>query len=323
MKTQLAIVGPTATGKTSLALELAEAIHNKKLSSQVHILSVDSRQVYKEIPILTGADIPIGFAAKKNNKYPYSYYQNNQIFLHGVGVIAVSEEWSVAQFREFYDELAGQIDKDAVLVLVGGTGLYHKSLQLDKSELSIPRNIDLRERMEESSVSKLQTELEKIDKKHFSKLNQSDRNNPRRLIRAIEKAEFLQKAGKVADDNKKTASRTLSFLKLAPLSQIEKKIKKRVQERLDAGVITEVEKVINTGKFSKQVMNTLGWQEINQYLDGKIDIKELKELWALHEYQYAKRQLTWWKKHDSWQQAELAVILETCFPFSSQNTQSP
>ncbi len=363
-----AVVGPTASGKTERALELVEEllrdrrwkIEDGRDVVGVNLISVDSRQVYQGLEITTGADVPVEFKFFRNTNFPYSFFKHKtkSINLHGVSIIDVTDEWSVSHFLAMATQIIGwSVKHNWAVILVGGTGLYHRQLQwlLEGKELvDVPPNKEIREKAEKMSVRQLQDWLRRLDESRLADMNRSDRNNPRRLVRAIEIAEQSSELKIKSDPPASAGAKQLRAGKLkvslllrrrshpVPIksgsgSQADKvnqvsnqrfrnkfgmttkgtvidyqvmpffprdfkllaeKIRKRVVKRLKQGALNEVKNLLKLNLDPKgQVMTTLGVPEMRQFLEGKIHKDELIDLWSLHEIQYAKRQLTWWRKH--------------------------
>ena len=208
------IVGLTATGKTSLALQLVAEAITGGLFTGADIVSADSRQVFEGLKIVSGADVPEGFKSQipstksqANDKFQssnYKYYQNDDgIKLHGISIIKLKDEWSVAHFVKLASEVFERAKKaKRLVIIVGGTGLYHQKLweawetrSLGRQEtgtLGIKPDYQLRKKLEKLELSQLQNKLQKLDPEKWEQMNRSDKMNPRRLVRAIEIA--LQKS---------------------------------------------------------------------------------------------------------------------------------
>ena len=290
------IVGSTATGKTALALKTAQELLTTKKASRVHLLSADSRQVYKGLENLTGADIPEQFIATKDSKLPYNFWQNpkQNIFLHGVSIINTQEEWSAAHFKKLFLALSKSMKVSDFLIVVGGTGFYQQQISNPADTLNIPPNLELRLSLEKMSLDQLQKKLQVLDQSKLQSLNHSDLNNPRRLMRAIEIAVFLQKQKSSLEKNEASHKLPIFYLQLEKVAR-EEKIKRRVEERF-ALAKKEVAEQLRQGKFNKAVASCTGFQELRQLLAGEVDQKTCLALWQKSEIQYAKRQDTWWKK---------------------------
>ncbi|MBU0569753.1 hypothetical protein KKB40_03150, partial [Patescibacteria group bacterium] len=184
MKNALVICGPTATGKTSLALRLA-----KKLDGE--LVSVDSRQVYKKLDIGTGKDLPSGSKLKAKNSRLPEYYEVNGVKIWCYDLVEPTEEFSVGQYITIANVIIKDIETRKKLpILVGGTGLYIQGMTDGISTALIPKNARLRKLLEKKSAEELFEMLFKIAPAKATSLNSSDKKNPRRLIRAIEVAKF-------------------------------------------------------------------------------------------------------------------------------------
>jgi tRNA dimethylallyltransferase len=320
----ISIVGPTATGKTERALEVAHQLITEKKVFGVDIISADSRQVYKGLEVLTGADVPEGFEAvtlrlpfdklrvtsqhdslTSQSDLPHFTNIDSSIRIFGISMIDPSDEWSLAHFINFAREvMLRSLSNNRQLILVGGTGLYHKHLFSDDKTPQIPQDQKFRKQSQKMSVEELQQKLNKIKVNRLEQLSESDRENPRRLIRAIEVAIWQQKhRGTSLLQSGSTESpivwsqvnNQVEFLS-APLETIKERIEQRVQKRLTSGAVQEVQNLLKLNLLENSpVVTTLGAPEIKQYLEGSLSEQECQQLWVLHEFQYAKRQLTWWR----------------------------
>lgn len=288
------IVGPTATGKTKLAFELA-----KKLNAD--ILSADSRQIYKTLSITTGADLPENFSLASDKVGEYEYHTDGQLSFYGVNFLQPDQEWSIAHFRDFAELVWEKtVARKRKLIIVGGSGLYHHSLFLDKNVLHIQRSNPLREELGELSVEQLQERLLTQYPDARTMLNNSDWQNSRRLIRWIEKTSAKPKIKESEEDSIFGTEADHNWIGLSCDKEIlELKIKERVATRIDSGAIKEVELLLSTFEGQKLAsFSTLGVKDIAMFINDQISKEELLELWSRHEFQYAKRQMTWFKKRE-------------------------
>jgi len=273
-KKLLIVCGPTATGKTKLGIFLAQKFNGE-------IISADSRQVYKFMDIGTGkewGDVPI----------------------HGYDLVDPSSNFSVFEYLMFARKTLDDIWKRGKLpILVGGTGLYIKAVVEGIDTLNIPKNNDLRKSLEEKNVSELYEKLATLDSGKAASMNISDKNNPRRLIRAIEIA--IWKISNEQEVNKTKRNQVLLdtlYIGLNyPTDQIVSLITTRVEKRIEQGFIDEVEDLLKMGvSWKMQSMNALGYSEAEGFFKNGLTYEEFVEKWIESEINYVKRQLTWFKK---------------------------
>jgi tRNA dimethylallyltransferase len=253
----LIVCGPTATGKTALAAKLA-----KQFSGE--IISADSRQVYQEMDIVTGKDRPRG------------------VTILGYDLVKPDENFSVAHFIDFaVPQIKALVKKRKLPIVVGGTGLWLKALVEPIETIAVSPNPQLRKNLKDFSAGKLFKLLKELNSVRAKNMNHSDRNNPRRLIRAIEVTKS-RPAGKVKNLN----NMDVYWVGLtASLKILDDKIEKRVRQRLKLGAIKEWEKLTKTYSQKLPSMSALGYQQLP-------DIKK----WITAEKQYLRRQITWFKK---------------------------
>ena len=285
MSKVLVISGPTATGKTQLAFALA-----KKFNGE--LISADSRQVYKEMDIGTGKEF------------------STEIPTWGCDVVRPDQEWSAAHFVKLANKLIFEIQSRGKLpIVVGGTGLYIANLLNPPETLNIPPDKELRVELEKLSVTELQDRLGKINKKRFEEMNESDRQNPRRLVRAIEVFSVIPaKAGiylnrfrvKRFDRHELTAewpgmTNVLHLALVASINVIDKRINDRVRQRVEKGAEREVDGLVEKYGWDSVLKFTIGYKEWRT--DPQYSIEEIIKNWTTHEKQYARRQLTWMAKH--------------------------
>ncbi|MCE7898100.1 MAG: tRNA (adenosine(37)-N6)-dimethylallyltransferase MiaA [bacterium] len=266
------VVGTTGTGKTKLAVMLA----NKSPGSLV--ISADSRQVYREMDVVTGKDHP------KN------------IDIKGINLVGPNQDFSVSQW---YDTVKPLYDKaqDAgrQVIVVGGTGFYVRALTSGIETLVVPINPELRAKLEKLSVGELQEILKQKNISKFNQLNHSDQLNPRRLVRAIE----VSSTGlNTTISSVPTVTQPLIGLYYQDLEMQKKVIRERVLARIDSGAIKETENLLSKYGSNIQGISALGYLQIRRYILGEISLGELVELWTLDELRYAKRQLTYFRKQN-------------------------
>jgi len=291
MEKLLVICGQTATGKTSFAIDLA-----KKLNGE--IVSADSRQVYAGLDIGTGKDLPANANFVLESLQLGGYYTVDGVKIWGYDLAEPEEEFSVYHYFKFADKIIKDIiSRNKVPILVGGTGLYIKAVVDGIHTMSIPRNPQLRKMLGENSRVELFEKLAEMDALKAASMNASDKKNPRRLIRAIEVAESLARAGtiRVPKDKKKYDTLLLCFY--AGENKLKEKINKRVDSRLSCGIEEEVKGLIKRGvAWDDQSMTSTGYKEWREYFDKKINKEDVVKEWKKNELKYAKRQKMWFKK---------------------------
>jgi len=320
MNTIISVLGSTATGKTLFALKLAEQALSiksklgettrKKLYKGVDLISADSRQIYQGLEILSGADIPKGFAKVLPSKFNkikklrvgidnFPFYENKQIRLHGVSIIGMCEEWSVAHFKNFAINIINDsFAHNRLPIIVGGTTLYINHLFNKDNKLYVKPITSVRNKASQMNIQELQEWLKLVNPEKLAKMNNSDINNSRRLVRAIEIS-----IGKPELEKVMNLSDNINNLKIglmAELGTISEKINKRVLERFNNGAVDEVKNLNIICPLDSSISSTiLGASDISSYLQNEINQEKCLENWALHEFQYAKRQLVWLKKEKS------------------------
>ncbi len=279
----IVILGPTAIGKSSLALELA-------LEFNAEIISADSKQIYKDF------DIGSGKVSKSDlEKIPHYIIDIKEIW----------ENFSVQEFQNLAYEYIEDIKvREKNVFIVGGTGLYIDSLVKNYNISNIKPDYKLRNELQKKSVKELQDIINIKNPNH--NLNHSDFHNKVRLIRFIEK---ISNTSLLSSDTLKKRN-PYNFLQIGlytDLDILEKRIKKRVLERLENGAIEEVkqikeilsQKLDSTSALSKLYSFGLGTIVINEYLENQINYQDMIDKFVLKEFQYAKRQLKWFKRDKS------------------------
>ena len=326
--TILIITGPTAIGKTRLALELA-----KKFNGE--LISADSRQVYKYMDIGTGKDLPVNTKFNpptggqnlklpgKSQKLRCGFYNINNIRVWGLDIVKPNYWFNVSDWVSYANMVISDIKKrDKLPIIVGGTGQYIRSLIEPPQTLNIPIDLKLRKSLEHCSVAVLKQKLMEFSLHKWLQMNDSDRHNPRRLIRAVEVALGKQKSiRQPADKTQKLDSKAqkLKYLAIgleADRESINSGIDSRVDKRVRDGILEEIKLLLDKGySWDLPSMSGSGYREFKQYFQsGKIyKLDTAIQRWKIDEHQYAKRQLTYLKKY-----------LPDCFWFdvSASNWQS-
>lgn len=269
----IVILGQTATGKTGLSIELA-----KKYQGEV--VSADSRQVYK------GLDLGSGKVTKKEARGVPHYL---------IDVANPKRKFSVAQFqKQAFDSIDKIIKDDKTPFLVGGSAFYLYSVikgwQFPKTE----RNEQLRKSLEKKTKEQLFSLLKRLDLKRAKTI---EKDNKRRLIRAIEIAKQLGKVPKIA---KKPKYDCLILGLKTPNEELKTLIKTRLLKRMKQGMTAEVKNLRESGLSWKRLESFgLEYKWLSLYLQNKIGKQEMLEKLATDIYRFAKRQMTWFKKDNS------------------------
>jgi tRNA dimethylallyltransferase len=215
---------------------------------------------------------------------------------HLFDIATPDRQLSLSEYQRLaYEAITDIVSRGKNPILVGGTGLYLNAVINGYLIPEVEPDLKLREKLNKLSVKELQDTLIKINKQKFESLNDSDKNNPRRLIRAIEKAqvpEIEQQENKLKD---------FEIILIKPeydKDELFEKINRRVEEMFDLGLVDEVKELLSMG-YSKdlEVMKGMGYKEVIDYLDGEISLEEAKKLIKTAHKQYVKRQETWFKKY--------------------------
>jgi len=289
----IVIVGTTAAGKTSLAVDLAYQFNGE-------VVSADSRQVYKYMDIGTGKDLDE--YSIKDVRRPMGRRTSIKIPYHCIDLVHPNTEFSLGKWHKKATKAISEITgQGRVPIVAGGTGLYTQAL-VDGYQLSASQpDKKLRARLEKLSVEKLYLKLEKLDKTFAQGLHESDKKNKRRLIRYIE--------SKRMDTNKETNGHESRIiyqslvmgLKWSP-EVLKRRIHKRLTERVEKEkMIEEVGRLHKKYRVSWQRLNDFGleYRYVSKYLRGELDYDKMIEELSRAIYQFSRRQMSWlrrWEK---------------------------
>ena len=269
----ICILGPTASGKTQFAASLAHSMSGE-------IISTDSRQVYRGMDIGTGKD--------------YSDYVvgNIRIPFHLIDIVDAGEEYNVFQYqKDFYTVFNEIQSRGGIPILCGGSGLYIQSVLNGYKLLQVPLNEALRVSLGQQSISDLENRLKSYKNVH----NTTDTITRKRLMRAIEIEEYLQTHPAANDD----------FPEINPVIfgiDIERelrreKITSRLKLRLKQGMVEEVRNLLASGiPAEKLEFYGLEYKYLSRYVEGKISYDEMFNSLNTAIHQFAKRQMTWFRK---------------------------
>ncbi len=272
----LVVLGPTAVGKTALAVKLAEYFKGE-------ILSADSRQVYKGLNIGSGKDI---------NEYTVPY--------HLIDITDLSCEYSVYDYQsDFHKAFLDVSNRDAFPVVAGGTGMYLDAIIRGYNLIKVPTNEPLRESLLGKSMEelvKILTDLKAMAGKTVH--NDTDLTEHHRLLRAIEIETFEQEGQSIESQTieKRADIKPLIIGTTFPRDMLRANIKKRLVSRLEEGMIEEVEELHKTYSWERLERLGLEYRFISEFLQGKIATKdEMTEKLYIAIGQFAKRQETWYR----------------------------
>lgn len=281
MKKAIFIVGPTAVGKTDLVLSISKKI-------RAAIINADSVQVYKGLDIISGKDLPPDSIFKKD------HYHVNQTPLYLLDIAEPSAPFSVFNFVNFVKSILPDVTRDRrIPMIVGGTRFYIEALTKKIDTLTISPDPRKRAKLEKLTVEDLQNTLKEMDSHRFRKMNNSDKNNKRRLIRAIEVA---QAQGRTLGTNEQIfkENEVLMIGLTASYENLKKRISARLDARIKQGAIDEAKKLFKNYKnLTNQIKSTNGYKQLFEYLRGNISLEDATRRWKFSEYHLAKRQISW------------------------------
>ena len=273
------IAGPTASGKTAAAIKVAKALGTE-------IISADSRQFYKELPIGTAAPTP---------------EEQSEVQHHMIHNLNVEDKYDVADYEQDVLDLLKKlfVNHDTV-VLTGGSGLFIDAVC--KGLDSIPDiSEDVRNKVDElykkGGLIALQNEVERLDPEYY---NVVDKYNPRRLQRAVE---VCYQTGLTYTSFRKNTvkQRDFKIIKVALLwerNELISRINLRVENMVKEGLLEEVKSMYPKRHLNS--LNTVGYKELFEYFDGKVSLNEAIENIKINTRQYAKRQMTWLRKNNDY-----------------------
>ncbi|MFB6182143.1 MAG: tRNA (adenosine(37)-N6)-dimethylallyltransferase MiaA [Candidatus Magasanikbacteria bacterium] len=285
----IVMLGPTAAGKTGWSLELAPEI-------EAEIISADSRQVYKYMDI--GTNKPKGenqwFIGPGGTPQRAYFIKNIPHYL--IDIIDPDRDFNLAKFQsKAKDRIDLILKKDKTPMLVGGSGLYIQSI-VDNYQLpQIPPNENLRDALESFTNEQLVDILNKVDPTSAEKIEQ---NNTRRLIRAIEVSTSV---GEPFSELKGSGDKLYDVIQIGvkvDRDELYEKINQRVEKMFDQGLKEEVAKLKDKYSWELSSMNSIGYQEFKPYFEGEVELKQVKENIKTNTRNYAKRQLSWFKRFD-------------------------
>lgn len=271
----IVLLGPTGVGKTELSLKLAKHFNTP-------IISCDSRQFYREMRI--GTAFPTEWELSQAQHY-------------FIGHKSVTERYSCGMFElEALDLLKQIYLSNDFAILVGGSGLYIDALLNGIDDFPTP-DPELRKmlqlQLKTEGIESLRHQLKILDPEYY---NQVDLKNPQRVLKAVE---VCLQTGKTFSSFLTAPKKERPFIPIKigltrPREELYERINKRVDQMIEQGLVDEVKQLVGFRNYN--ALNTVGYKEIFQYLDGEITLDQAIELIKRNTRRYAKRQLTWWAR---------------------------
>ena len=270
----IAIVGATASGKTAYSIELAKKVNGE-------IISADSRLVYKGFDIGTAKP-----TLEERDGIPH----------YLIDIVEPEVDYSVGLWAKEAENCIDEIiSRGKVPIIVGGTGLYFRIL-LENYELpKVEPNYDLRRELETLTFEELQTRLASKDPETASRI---EKNDKKKIIRALEIVETLNLPMSEARGVKDSSPYEVEWHgRNFPREELYERINKRVDLMIETGLIEETKNLLEKHGRIPNLIETIGYREIIEYLDGKLDLKGACDILKQNTRRYAKRQLTWFRKN--------------------------
>ena len=267
----LAIVGPTASGKTWRAVSLARHLKGE-------IISGDSRQVYRKMDLGTGKDLS----------------EYGEIKYHLIDICDPGEKYNLYRYlHDFYSVLSDIRQRNVFPILCGGSGMYVESAISGIRLPEVPENVDLRKSLEGKNLD----ELAEILREYKTLHNTTDVDTEKRAVRAIEIEEFYKRNPDMARNVSKADAEPLNALIIGidvPRDVRRDFISKRLASRLDDGMVDEVKNILASGVAADDLIYYgLEYKFLTLYLIGRISFEEMKDSLEIAIHQFAKRQMTW------------------------------
>ena len=281
----ITILGITASGKTSLAIKLAQKFNGE-------IVSADSRQIYKEFNI--GTAKPEGHWMMLNGK---KVFASGGIPHHLMDFVDPKEDFTLADYKNIAVEKIKEILKRGKTpFLVGGTALYIKAVLENWNIPKAGPNQSLRKRLENKSTEELFGELKLKDPEAAAITGDK---NKRRIVRALE---VIYETGKKFSEQRKSENPLFETLKIGIKISKEsflENVSRRIREMIDNGLVNEVRYLQRKYSWALSPMHSIDYHEFKDYFEGKTTLEETKEIIKKHHADYARRQMTWFKKDKS------------------------
>ena len=272
MKKLITILGPTASGKTPLAVALAERVDGE-------IISADSRQVYRRMDIGTGKDL------REYGNVPF----------HLIDICEPGTKYNLFQYqKDFFDVYNDVIERGRQPILCGGTGLYVEAIVRNYNISEVPQNPELRRQLEGKPLSELTQMLRELKRKYGTHMhNITDVDTAQRAIRAIE-IETSQQDNVLATRHPAVSS--VIFGVSIPRELRREKITRRLKARLDEGMVDEIRALLDSGvEADDLIYYGLEYKYVTEYVIGRLTFDEMYRQLEIAIHQFAKRQMTWFR----------------------------
>lgn len=268
------ILGPTASGKTRLAVRLAAAMHTE-------IISADSRQVYKDMNLGTGKD------------YADYCYEGKQIPVHLMDVVEPGDDFHLTAFMEHFYRVYAEMEKrNLIPILCGGSGLYLEAVLKGFAFAFVPVDRERRKKREAWSKTEVETYFLALPETPYRKF--ADTSTQKRLIRAVEISEYLIEHPEF--EKVLPAFEPIVFGLNPPVNERRKNIEIRLKQRLDAGLVEEVAQLRLRLSDEQLMRYGLEYKFITQYLRKEMSREKMVQLLTVAIQQFAKRQMTYFRK---------------------------
>lgn len=273
MSKLITIIGPTASGKTPFAVEIANKIEGE-------IISGDSRQIYRLMDIGTGKDLN-----------EYTTIEGNQIKHHLIDIREPGDKYTLFDFqKDFHLAYQEILSRKKTPILCGGTGLYIESVLKGYELKEVPKNELLRESLQNKTLDELTSILGVYKKLH----NNTDSDTKKRALRAIEIAAFQQEQNPTAQDYQPVESLIIGVS--IDRDNRRNKISSRLKARIDEGMIDEVKNILSLGVAPEDLIYYgLEYKFVTLHVIGQISYQEMFDQLEIAIHQFAKRQMTWFR----------------------------
>lgn len=282
----ITIIGPTASGKTALAAQLAAACIRQGVKAE--IISGDSRQVYRGMDIGTGKDLADYTVCEGDSRIAIPY--------HLIDIREPGTRYNIYEYQQDFLTAYRDIRRRGVLpILCGGSGLYVESVIRQYNLSPVPENAALRRELEKKSMTELTAILTELKERNHSDMhNKTDTDSPQRAIRAIEIEQY--NAEHPVPDRPFPAVESQVFGVSIPRDERRRRISARLAARVDEGMADEIRRLLDSGVSAESLMYYgLEYRYVTEYVLGMTTREEMLRTLEMRIHQFAKRQMTWFR----------------------------